>query len=58
MGKEKNNSTLDSSQIQDALESEIPYEERVAACTEIAKPMSSKKTLSRIRKLIKKGMLH
>ena len=56
MGKEAGNTTLDSSQIQDNTENEISFEERVAASTVIAKPMCSKKTLSRIRKLIKKGM--
>ena len=35
--------------------SEDSYEKRVALCTEIAKPMASKKTLTRIRKLIQKG---
>lgn len=34
---------------------ELSYEELVSRCSEIAHPMSSKKTLGRIRKLIKKG---
>lgn len=55
--KEEVSQEGDMSIMEENAEEELSYEDRVLRCTEIAKPMSSKKTLGRIKKLIKKGEL-
>ena len=46
--------SMDTSQIEESADG-LSYEERVDLCTAIAHPMSSEKTLVKIRKLIKRG---